>query len=57
MSTKVKSPENLPNKPGVYIMRNKQDEIIYIGKVRQKTSLKELDLIFAQFLTGLKPKY
>ena len=34
MSTKVKSPENLPNKPGVYIMRNKQDEIIYIGKAK-----------------------
>lgn len=34
MSTKVKSPDNLPNKPGVYIMRNKQDEIIYIGKAK-----------------------
>ena len=32
MSTKVKSPENLPKKPGVYIMRDANDEIIYIGK-------------------------
>lgn len=34
MSTKVKSPENLPKKPGVYIMRDVNDEIIYIGKAK-----------------------
>lgn len=34
MSTKVKSPENLPKKPGVYIMRGANDEIIYIGKAK-----------------------
>lgn len=34
MSTKVKSPENLPNKPGVYIMRDKNENIIYIGKAK-----------------------
>ena len=34
MSTKVKSPENLPKKPGVYIMRDTNDEIIYIGKAK-----------------------
>ena len=34
MSTKVKSPDNLPNKPGVYIMRDKNDTIIYIGKAK-----------------------
>ncbi len=34
MSTKVTSPENLPKKPGVYIMRNVNDEIIYIGKAK-----------------------
>ena len=28
MSTKIKSPENLPKKPGVYIMRNADGEII-----------------------------
>ena len=32
MSTKVKSPDNLPNKPGVYIMRDNTDPIIYFGK-------------------------
>lgn len=34
MSTKVKSSENLPKKPGVYIMRDANDEIIYIGKAK-----------------------
>ena len=34
MSTKVKSPDNLPNKPGVYIMRDADDTIIYIGKAK-----------------------
>ena len=34
MSTKVKSPYNLPNKPGVYIMRDNTDTIIYIGKAK-----------------------
>ncbi len=34
MSTKVTSPDNLPSKPGVYIMRDKNEEIIYIGKAK-----------------------
>lgn len=34
MSTKAKSPDNLPNKPGVYIMRDNTDTIIYIGKAK-----------------------
>lgn len=34
MSTKVESPDNLPNKPGVYIMRDESDTIIYIGKAK-----------------------
>ena len=34
MSTKVKSPNNLPSKPGVYIMRDTSDTIIYIGKAK-----------------------
>ena len=34
MSTKIKSPENLPKKPGVYIMKNADGEIIYIGKAK-----------------------
>lgn len=32
MATVVDNPKNLPNKPGVYIMRNKYDEVIYVGK-------------------------
>ncbi|MBR0270528.1 MAG: excinuclease ABC subunit UvrC [Methanobrevibacter sp.] len=34
MSSKIKSPENLPKNPGVYIMRNAEGEIIYIGKAK-----------------------
>jgi len=32
MSTKVKSPDDLPKKPGIYIMKDLDDKIIYIGK-------------------------
>ncbi|MCK9150633.1 excinuclease ABC subunit UvrC [Methanobacterium alcaliphilum] len=32
MSTRVNNPDDLPNKPGVYIMKDKQDNIIYVGK-------------------------
>ena len=34
MSDKLRSPDNLPNKPGVYIMRDADDTIIYIGKAK-----------------------
>ena len=34
MSTKLKSPDNLPNKPGVYIMCDASNTIIYIGKAK-----------------------
>ena len=34
MSGKVKSPDDLPDKPGVYIMRDADDTIIYIGKAK-----------------------
>ena len=34
MSIKLKSPDNLPNKPGVYIMRDSSDTIIYVGKAK-----------------------
>ena len=34
MSTKLKSPDNLPNKPGVYIMYDASGTIIYIGKAK-----------------------
>jgi len=32
MSTKVKSPDDLPLKPGIYLMKDKDENIIYIGK-------------------------
>ena len=32
---KIKSPEELPQKPGVYIMHNSDDEIIYVGKEKK----------------------
>lgn len=32
MSTKVTSPDELPQKPGIYIMRDADEKIIYIGK-------------------------
>ncbi len=34
MSTKINSPKDLPKKPGVYIMKNAEGEIIYIGKAK-----------------------
>ena len=34
MSSKITSPESLPKKPGVYIMKNADGEIIYIGKAK-----------------------
>ena len=32
MATKVKSPDNLPLKPGVYIMKDVNDNVLYVGK-------------------------
>ena len=32
MSTKVNSPNELPRKPGIYIMKDRNEEIIYVGK-------------------------
>ncbi|WP_407374937.1 excinuclease ABC subunit UvrC [Methanobrevibacter sp.] len=34
MPMKLKSPDSLPKKPGVYIMRDENDTIIYIGKAK-----------------------
>ncbi|WP_409201032.1 excinuclease ABC subunit UvrC [Methanobrevibacter sp. DSM 116169] len=34
MSLKVNSPDNLPDKPGIYIMKDINDKIIYIGKAK-----------------------
>ncbi len=54
MSTKVKSPENLPNKPGVYIMRDKNEDIIYIGKA--KNLIKRVQSYFRKNLDRPKTK-
>ncbi len=35
MSMKITSPEDLPQKPGVYIMHNSDDDIIYVGKAKK----------------------
>ncbi|WP_303247894.1 excinuclease ABC subunit UvrC [uncultured Methanobrevibacter sp.] len=54
MSTKVKSPENLPNKPGVYIMKDKDEKIIYIGKA--KNLIKRVQSYFRKNLDRPKTK-
>lgn len=38
MSMMITSPEELPQKPGVYIMHNGDDEIIYVGKAKRLKS-------------------
>lgn len=35
MSMKITNPGDLPQKPGVYIMHNSDDEIIYVGKAKK----------------------
>ena len=55
MSTKLKSPDDLPNKPGVYIMRDKNDTIIYIGKA--KNLINRVRSYFRENLTGQKLKF
>ncbi len=35
MSMMITSPEELPQKPGVYIMHDNDDEIIYVGKAKK----------------------
>ncbi len=34
MSNNCSDPNNLPNKPGVYIMRNIEDAVLYVGKAK-----------------------
>lgn len=38
MSMKITSPRELPQKPGVYLMHNSDDEIIYVGKAKRLKS-------------------
>lgn len=34
MTNRFTKPDNLPNKPGVYIMRNIDDQVLYVGKAK-----------------------
>ena len=54
MTTKVKSPENLPDKPGIYIMRDINEEIIYIGKA--KSLIKRVKSYFKDKLDSPKTR-
>lgn len=38
MSMKLKSPEEVPQKPGVYIMHDSDDNVIYVGKAKKLKS-------------------
>ncbi|MDP1552867.1 MAG: excinuclease ABC subunit UvrC [Methanobacteriaceae archaeon] len=54
MSTQVDGPENLPDKPGVYIMKNTHDDVIYVGK---SISLKKrVKSYFKEYHDTLKTK-
>ena len=55
MSTKLKSPDNLPSKPGVYIMRDETDTIIYIGKA--KNLIKRVKSYFREKLDRPKTQF
>lgn len=47
-------PENLPDKPGVYIMKNTHDDVIYVGK---SISLKKrVKSYFKEYHDTLKTK-
>lgn len=34
MSTNIKTPDDLPEKPGVYLLKDVQDNILYVGKAK-----------------------
>lgn len=38
MSMKLKSPQEVPQKPGVYIMHDSNDKVIYVGKAKKLKS-------------------
>lgn len=54
MSTKVNSPDELPRKPGIYIMKDKNEEIIYVGKSKSLRS--RVRSYFQKTLIGLRLK-
>ena len=52
MSTKITSPDNLPKKPGVYIMKNADGEIIYIET--EKSSYVDNEYCIDNLISGKK---
>lgn len=54
MSNRCTKPDNLPDKPGVYIMRNIDDDVIYVGKA--KSLIKRVKSYFSRSELPLKTK-
>ncbi len=54
MSNRCSDPKNLPNKPGVYIMRNMEDIVLYVGKA--KSLIKRVKSYFGSRDQPLKTK-
>lgn len=54
MSNRCSNPDNLPDRPGVYIMRNIDDDVIYVGKA--KSLIKRVKSYFSRSELPLKTK-
>lgn len=54
MSNRCSDPKNLPNKPGIYIMRNIEDVVLYVGKA--KSLIKRVKSYFSKSEQPLKTK-
>lgn len=54
MPNRCSNPDNLPNKPGVYIMRNIEDDVLYVGKA--KSLIKRVKSYFSKSEQPLKTK-
>ncbi len=54
MPNRCSKPDNLPDKPGVYIMRNIDDEVLYVGKA--KSLIKRVKSYFSNTEQPLKTK-
>lgn len=54
MPNRCTKPDNLPDKPGVYIMRNIDDEVLYVGKA--KSLIKRVKSYFSTREHPLKTK-
>lgn len=54
MSNRCSDPKNLPNRPGVYIMRNIEDIVLYVGKA--KSLIKRVKSYFGSRDQPLKTK-